>query len=103
MLIVEETIRGLQWHGFWERNARDDYFDILQDIWQLKTALNIEDIESSKDWFTRVKSTIRKFQADFENVVMECADRSEMCQFWSVFIQIVDSLKLLFSADREED
>ena len=39
MLIIEETLRKLQWQNFWENYHSDDYHEIFKNTRELKAAL----------------------------------------------------------------
>lgn len=101
MLIVEETIRCLQWQAFWEKRSRDEYSDILPGLATFKQTLSGKQNEECQAQFIHMNMKIAQLHTDFNNFIDECVSRSEMCQYWSIFLEMIDMLKQLIIADRE--
>ncbi len=97
MLILSEMITALAWQAFWGSNEQD----LPQSVVDLKHALMDKRREACVEKFVAVVEDCVDLRAQFETFFHECQSKSELCQYLSVFQQIVSVIKQLIAADRD--
>ena len=98
MLIVEDLIRSLQWQMFWRHKDKADYPE-LAEVEKLQTTLAAN--QHCPKQFEAIVEQIENLQQDFREFEKECEAKSELCQFFGVWLQLVAVIKNAVVSERE--
>ena len=103
MLVIEETIRRLQWESFWDQADLEKYVDEESILQSLRHIIKQRDHKKIKDLFWRVVSdnTCNDLQNDFNNFMEKKTSESQQCKYWSNVLRMMSTVKLLIKADRD--
>jgi hypothetical protein len=98
MLIVEDLIRSLQWKIFWNHKDKAAYPALAQlQVLQSKLAEN----QRCPEEFQTIIGEVEELYQDFRDFEKECEAKSELCQFFGVWLQLVAVIKNAVVSDRE--
>ena len=90
MLIVEDVIRSLQWKAFWDQANRAEYPELKEvEVLQKILARNQRCLKE----FETLGEKIEKLHQDFRKFELECEAKSELCQYFGVWLKIVAVIK----------
>ncbi|KAL8623826.1 hypothetical protein ACOMHN_058856 [Nucella lapillus] len=98
MLIVEDLIRSLQWQMFWQHKDQTAYPE-LEQVQALQTSLAAN--TRCPDEFETLTGQVEKLHQDFVEFEKECEAKSELCQFFGVWLRMVAVIKNAVVSDRE--
>ena len=99
MLIVEDLIRSLQWEIFWNNKNKEAY-PVLAQLQLLQTSLT--ERQRCPEQFDSLIGEVEGLHQDFlEFEFKECEDKSELCQFFGVWLQLVAAIKHAVGSERE--
>ncbi|KAL8620077.1 hypothetical protein ACOMHN_015359 [Nucella lapillus] len=98
MLIVEDLIRSLQWQMFWQHKHQTAYPE-LEQVQALQTSLAAN--TRCPDEFETLTGQVEKLHQDFVEFEKECEAKSELCQFFGVWLRMVAVIKNAVVSDRE--
>ena len=98
MFIVSETIYRFAWRAFLERHG--DYSS-LNCVRNLRDCVAQRKRDKCISLFSQAVECTRELQKEFEDFIRECQEKSELCQYLSVFQDIFTVFKKLVAADRD--
>ena len=98
MLIVEDVIRSRQWEIFCSQKNKDDY-PVLAEIRSLQTMLSKNHHCSNQ--FQAIIDQVEVLGKDFREFEKECEAKSQLCQFFGVWLQLVVVIKNAVVSERE--
>lgn len=99
MLIIAEALYSLVWQAFWARRTHD-HVSIRRAI-ELKDILKTKNRDDCVSKFQSVLQTVNNLQNDFNDFLIECESKSELCQYFGIFLNIVNVIIQLITADRD--
>jgi hypothetical protein len=98
MLIVEDLIRSLQWQMFWHHKDKTAY-PVLAQVMALQTTLAAN--KRCPEEFEALSEQVEKLHQDFVEFEKECQAKYELCQFFGVWLRMVDVVKNAVVSDSE--
>ena len=102
--IVSDVITSLMWEAFWlwvTEHEVEISEDTMSCAKELMTALSDRSRSKSIEKFSELYKKCGDVYNIFKSFVKECESKSEVCQYWSVFLQVAQIIKHVISADRE--
>ena len=100
MLIVEDLIRSLQWQSFWKHKDQADY-PVLEQVKELTKMLDTN--KHCSEQFISLTEQVDTLQKDFPEYEKECEEKSEVCQYFGVWLRMVAIIKNAVVSDREDN
>jgi hypothetical protein len=104
MSIISDVISSLMWEAFWSwmrEQGQEIDGDVMECALELKTALCNKSKSDSATKFGQLLKKSDYMHQKFQVFIKECQSKSELCQYWGVFQQIVLIIKHIISSDRE--
>lgn len=98
MLIVVDLILSLQWQMFWSQKDRATYSE-LEQVEMLQRTLTTN--QRCPEQFEATTGQIGRLHQDFLEFEKECGAKSELCQFFGVWLQLVTVIKKAVASERE--
>ena len=98
MLIVEDMIKSLQWQMFWHDKEKAAY-PVLTQLRALQTTL-----VANQRWpeqFNALIGQLDELRHDFREFEKQCEAKSEICQFFGVWLKLVAVVKNGIASDRD--
>ncbi|KAH3741762.1 hypothetical protein DPMN_048488 [Dreissena polymorpha] len=86
MLMVEDLIHKLEWQAFWTHKDEATY-PVLEQMKELPNMLIAN--ERRQEQFEVFNGQMEQFNQDFLEFQRECEAKSELCQFFGVWLQKV--------------
>ena len=102
--IISDVINSLMWQAFWlwiteHKISIDD--DVMPYAVELRAALCEKSKSKSTSQFHELLAKSDHLHQLFQSFVQECEAKSDVCQYWGVFLQMAMNLKHIISSDRE--
>ena len=98
MLMVEDVIHKLEWQAFWKHKGKATY-PVLEQMKELQNMLVAN--ERCPEQFEVINGQMEQLHQDFLEFQKECEAKSELCQFFGVWLQLVSIVKNAVVSDRE--
>ncbi|KAH3888947.1 hypothetical protein DPMN_012992 [Dreissena polymorpha] len=96
--MVEDLIHKLEWQAFWTHNDKATY-PVLEKMKELQNMLVAN--ERCSEQFDVINRQMEQMHQDFLEFQKECEAKSELCQFFGVWLQLVSIVKNAEVSDRE--
>ena len=98
MLIVEDMIKSLQWQMFWHDKDNAAY-PVLTQLRALQTTLAAN--QRFPEQFDALVGQLHELRHDFREFEKQCEAKSEICQFFGVWLKLVAVVKNAMASNRE--
>ncbi len=98
MLILEDLIRSFQWQTFWDSKDKAAY-PVLEKVSALQATLAAN--QRCPDQFQALIGEMNNLHQDFLEFEKECEAKSELCQFFGVWLKLVAVIKNAVVSERE--
>ncbi|KAH3734224.1 hypothetical protein DPMN_040663 [Dreissena polymorpha] len=98
--MVEDLIHTLSWQAFWTHKDEATY-PFLEQMKELQNMLF--DNERCPELFEVINGQMEQLHQDFLEFQKECEAKSELCQFFGVWLQLVSNVKNAVVSDSEGD
>lgn len=95
---MEDVIRSLQWEMFWHNKDKVAY-PVLAQVEALNTTLAAN--QRCPEQFEALIGQVEKLNQDFLEFEKECETKSELCQFFGVWLELVAIIKNAVISERE--
>ncbi|KAH3755530.1 hypothetical protein DPMN_190226 [Dreissena polymorpha] len=99
MLIVKELIHKLEWQAFWTHKDKATY-PVLEHMKKLQNILVSN--QRCPEQFDDINEQMEQLHQYFFEFQKECEAKSELCQFFGVWLQLVSIVKNALVSDREK-
>lgn len=103
MLIVSEVLEKMIWDAFWDRNEKEQYNNLLEEVNQFRQALQNKDKEKCGTLHTQLLVSSEQLRDHYLIFLSECSEKSEICRYLNTFLSIVGLIENLVASDREGD
>ena len=96
--IVEDIILSLMWKAFWESHDKKDY-PCAPEMESLAKTLSSG--KKCPEDFEKACTMVKLLRDEFVKFQKECEEKSEVCQFFGVWLRVVQIIKHAVASDRE--
>lgn len=101
MHILSEVVESMIWKAFWKSAEKHNYDDVLTGVSNLVEALKAKENAAASHCFQNVMDLGETLQQSYLEFKKSVSERSELCQYWCVFLDIVGLIKNLVASDRD--
>ena len=101
--ILSSAIELAKWKAFWKLHDKKDFEDSIQAVKEFANFLDKKDQNNCIKMYKDLKEKTKPLTYQFNSFSKACTERSEVCKYCDVVIDLTLMLHNLIAADREGD